>query len=100
MKSWYDQNQVNLGQVGGVAVDSVRGNIIIFHRGSQTWQYEYVFFFFLKLTTVLYFISLKFSSFNQQEIFNTKKYSTIPEDTIVVLNSNTGKLVKSWGANM
>ena len=41
-----------------------------------------------------------FSSFNGDNVFNTRKYSVIPEDTIVVLNSNTGKFVKSWGAHM
>ena len=40
MKNWYDQNKIKLGQVGGVAIDAVRGNLIIFHRGSQIWQYE------------------------------------------------------------
>lgn len=40
------------------------------------------------------------SSFNEEFRFNTRKYGIIPEDTIVVMNRYTGKVVNSWGANL
>lgn len=78
-ENWYDQKSIGLGQVGGIAINQKSENIVIFHRGSQVWQAD---------------------SFNGEYNFNTRKYSTIKSDTIVVLNRNTGKLVQSWGSDM
>ncbi len=40
------------------------------------------------------------SSFNEEYRFNTRKYNIIAENTIVTLDRNTGKVLKSSGSNM
>ena len=62
------------------------------------WVSEFI------LKWILKFIYIKilfiWSSFNEDNRFNLRKYTYIKEDTILVVNSITGKYVKSWGANM
>ena len=41
-----------------------------------------------------------FSSFTDRNVFNTRRYPVIDQDTIQVLDRATGKAVDSWGANL
>lgn len=77
---WYNENEVNFGQIGGLVVDQKSDSIVVFHRGSHSWKPD---------------------SFNVDYRFNTRKYNMIGQDTIVTLDRNTGKVLgKTWGANM
>ncbi len=98
IENWYDQNSANYGQIGGIAINKKSDNIYVFHRGSQIWQQEYDLTLF---SFLMYFNSFGYiSSFNDEYIFNTRKYSVIKENTIIVMNRNTGKIIDSWGSNM
>ena len=48
--SYWPDNDVTLGQVGGVAVDDDE-NVIVFHRGDHPWdpRYQYVRSHFVSL---------------------------------------------------
>lgn len=79
IENWYDPKTINLGQVGGISINQKSDKIVIFHRASQLWQQD---------------------SFTNDYRFNTRKYSIISENTMVVLNRLNGKLVDSWGSNL
>ena len=55
-------------------------------------------FIYAKIQFFQDFYSL--SSFNRNYEFNTKKYTQIQDNTIITLDINTGKILKSFGANM
>ena len=76
---WYDGSKANFGQIGGIAVDQKMSTITVFHRGSQIWETD---------------------SFNLNYEFNTKKYTSIPVNTVVTLNVNTGQIVRQFGSSM
>lgn len=67
-----------MGQVSAVSLD-VSENVVIFHRGNRKWDED---------------------SFNKDEIFQQRHLGTIEENTIIVLNKNTGEVIYEWGANM
>ena len=48
-----DSDHLQLGQIGGVAVDS-KGNIHVFHRGSRKWDATLVLFCIILYCIVLY----------------------------------------------
>ncbi|CAF0958876.1 unnamed protein product [Brachionus calyciflorus] len=79
LENWYNPKSINLGQIGGIAISEKTESVYIFHRASQLWQMD---------------------SFNEEYRFNTRKYKVIPTDTIVVMNKNSGKFIKSWGSNL
>ncbi|XP_076465980.1 peptidyl-glycine alpha-amidating monooxygenase B-like [Babylonia areolata] len=68
-------DQVKIGQVGGVATDSV-GNVYIFHRGDRVWDH---------------------SSFDMNNNFQLKD-QPIQQNTVLIL-SPEGHLVRKFGAN-
>ena len=37
---WYNENEVNFGQIGGLVVDQKSDSIVVFHRGSHSWKPE------------------------------------------------------------
>lgn len=69
--------QNSIGQVGGIDT-SFDGNLVVFHRGSRKWSYD---------------------SF-QDDVFNTEKYGPIAEDVLSLIDTQTFKLVSSWGSNI
>ncbi|XP_063955634.1 peptidyl-glycine alpha-amidating monooxygenase B-like isoform X1 [Lytechinus pictus] len=69
-------NEVTLGQVSGVAVDS-SGNVHIFHRASRPWDIH---------------------SF-QGDVFTQSNQGPIKNNTIIKYDSSTGKVLSQWGAN-
>ena len=40
VNEWYDSSKIKFGQVGGIAIDTPRNRLYIFHRASQMWQAE------------------------------------------------------------
>ncbi|XP_060062812.1 peptidyl-glycine alpha-amidating monooxygenase A-like [Ylistrum balloti] len=69
-------NGVKVGQVGGVAVDPINGDVLIFHRGEREWGYN---------------------SFVGDEF--APGQSTIKNDTILRLDRTTGQILDSFGAD-
>ena len=69
---------VELGQVGGVAVSPVDGRIYVFHRGPRVWNSR---------------------SFDISNNFN-RAIGPIPMDTVLVMDQNTGKVLAAWGKNL
>ena len=51
------------------------------------------------LTSSEFFCLFIFSSFDANEVFSNQKES-IPEATVLTLDSKTGKIMNSWGQNM
>ncbi|XP_074634773.1 peptidyl-glycine alpha-amidating monooxygenase A-like isoform X2 [Acropora palmata] len=78
-KRWPGNQPIDhkLGQVTAVDIDKY-GNVVIFHRGSRRWEID---------------------SFDANEVFSNQKES-IPEATVLTLDSKTGKIMNSWGQNM
>nr|XP_022335017.1 peptidyl-glycine alpha-amidating monooxygenase B-like [Crassostrea virginica] len=68
-------NDVKVGQVGGIAVDS-NNEVVIFHRGSRTWQYN---------------------SFDENNRF-IDPTGAIKENTLVRVDPVTGHAIDSFGA--
>ncbi|XP_054159398.1 peptidyl-alpha-hydroxyglycine alpha-amidating lyase 2-like [Oppia nitens] len=66
-----------LGQVSGVAT-SRDNNVHVFHRVDRVWDQR---------------------TFNLYNIYNNKNGPPIANDTVLVLDPNDGKVMKSWGAN-
>nr|XP_053628114.1 peptidyl-alpha-hydroxyglycine alpha-amidating lyase 2-like [Cherax quadricarinatus] len=62
-----------LGQVAGVSVDPL-GRPVLFHRGTRTWDYL---------------------SFNSSHHY--QEGGPLEEDVVVVLDPDTGEVVRSWG---
>lgn len=69
-------NDVKIGQVGGIAVDPTNGDVIVFHRGERAWGY---------------------GSFVGDEF--APGQGTIKNDTILRLDSQTGQIKESFGAD-
>lgn len=71
------QHEYKLGQVGGLAACVKNPNrLIIFHRASREWNQE---------------------SFPDGRHFDKNKFSAIPENTILTINTRTGQIVDQWG---
>ncbi|XP_065335347.1 peptidyl-alpha-hydroxyglycine alpha-amidating lyase 2 [Cloeon dipterum] len=66
-----------LGQISGVSVDE-QGRPVVFHRGPTKWLSR---------------------SFNDSFIFQERSEGAIPVDTVLVLDSGTGLIQRSWGRN-
>ncbi|XP_076444227.1 peptidyl-glycine alpha-amidating monooxygenase B-like isoform X1 [Babylonia areolata] len=73
-QSDWPSQQMELGQVGGVATDS-KGNVYIFHRGSRVWDRD---------------------SFDFDDNFQHQD-TPIMEDVVVIL-SREGKLIRKFGS--
>ncbi|KAK7085482.1 hypothetical protein SK128_021970 [Halocaridina rubra] len=65
--------KLKLGQVAGVAVDP-EGRPVVFHRATRTWDYN---------------------TFNASHHFQGE--GPVEEDVVMVLDPQTGDVVKSWG---
>ncbi|XP_031572438.1 peptidyl-glycine alpha-amidating monooxygenase-like [Actinia tenebrosa] len=76
VKDWPKLGKETLGQVSGVALDSI-GNVILFHRGKRTWDVN---------------------SFDDQHNFNGQ--NPIREHTVLTLNPISGRVISRWGNNM
>jgi DNA-binding beta-propeller fold protein YncE len=73
------QHEYKLGQIGGLAGCVKNPNrLIVFHRASREWNKE---------------------SFPDGQNFDTKKFSIIPENTILTINTHTGQIINQWGNN-
>ncbi|XP_065177588.1 peptidyl-glycine alpha-amidating monooxygenase-like [Sycon ciliatum] len=71
-------SNLQLGQVGGVATHPHSGLLYVFHRASRVWS---------------------FRSFDYRNVFNVK-LGPIVEDTVAVVDPNTGTVLSSWGAGL
>jgi hypothetical protein len=40
MENWFEPKAANMGQIGGISVNQKADTIVVFHRGTQTWQTE------------------------------------------------------------
>ncbi|XP_026683049.1 peptidyl-alpha-hydroxyglycine alpha-amidating lyase 1 [Diaphorina citri] len=69
---------VKYGQVSSVAYDS-QSNVYVFHRGDRVWNSD---------------------TFYDNNLYKHRADGPIATETVLVLDPNTGHLVKSWGANM
>ncbi|XP_077866623.1 peptidyl-alpha-hydroxyglycine alpha-amidating lyase 1-like [Saccoglossus kowalevskii] len=68
---------VTVGEIAGISSNTV-GNIVIFHRGSHKWSYD---------------------SFDNNNVFTEILQGPIPENVILTLDSRTGAIMESWGAD-
>ncbi|KAK3914351.1 Peptidyl-alpha-hydroxyglycine alpha-amidating lyase 1 [Frankliniella fusca] len=73
-EKWPASN-VRFGQVSAVSVDK-HGQVVVFHRGSHVWNAE---------------------TFDIEDNYLRKEDGPVDEDTVVVLDPNTGSIIKSWG---
>lgn len=71
---WPDPS-VNFGQIAAVTVDK-DGHVVIFHRGPHVWDAL---------------------AFDQNDNYMPKDKGPIDEDTVIVLDPDSGKVLKSWG---
>ncbi|XP_077282054.1 peptidyl-alpha-hydroxyglycine alpha-amidating lyase 2-like [Temnothorax americanus] len=69
------QSPKNLGEVSGVAVDPM-GNLVIFHRGDRTWNYD---------------------TFNEDVEYQEKYRGPIRDNTVLTLDPKTGDIISGWG---
>ncbi|XP_011633663.1 peptidyl-alpha-hydroxyglycine alpha-amidating lyase 2 [Pogonomyrmex barbatus] len=69
------QSPENLGEVAGVAVEPT-GNIVIFHRGDRTWNYD---------------------TFNENAEYQEKYRGPIRDNTVLTLDPKTGDIIRGWG---
>ena len=67
----------NLGQVAGISSHK-NDTLYIFHRGNHIWDHR---------------------TFDLNEHYKHIGSGPIPNDTVVVVDTKTGKVIKSWGAN-
>ncbi|XP_002736199.1 peptidyl-glycine alpha-amidating monooxygenase B-like [Saccoglossus kowalevskii] len=68
---------LSLGQIGGIGTDK-RGNLLVFHRAERQWTAD---------------------SFDEDNVFQEGDLGPINNDVVFELESNSGKLVQSWGAD-
>eukprot|EP00656_Telonema_subtile_P029061 TRINITY_DN3196_c0_g1_i8.p1 TRINITY_DN3196_c0_g1~~TRINITY_DN3196_c0_g1_i8.p1 ORF type:complete len:625 (-),score=27.94 TRINITY_DN3196_c0_g1_i8:31-1905(-) len=69
-----------IGQVGGLATDSARGILYIFHRGSRKWGRD---------------------SFSDHDVFNQKQPAIKePAVTAIDIRSASRRIITQWGADM
>ncbi|CAF1192501.1 unnamed protein product [Adineta steineri] len=69
---------VELGEIGGIALNNANNELIVFHRGSRKWEYKY---------------------FNEYR-FRNEKYGPIEEDVLIHIDTRTGETKYRWGAKM
>ena len=74
-KSW--AGLPHLGQVSAVAVDG-DGNLHVFHRADRIWDSQ---------------------TFDKNYHLSDTSQGPIPNDTVLVVDTNSGKVLYSWGAN-
>ncbi|CAF1498925.1 unnamed protein product [Rotaria magnacalcarata] len=73
------QHEYKLGQVGGLGASVKNPNrLFVFHRASREWNQE---------------------SFPDGRNFDTTKFGVIPENTILTVNTRTGRIIEQWGNN-
>lgn len=65
----------HVGQISGVSVDP-SGNPVIFHRGDRIWRYD---------------------TFTEDNVYREEYKGTIQVDTVLMLDSKTGDVIRSWG---
>ncbi|XP_011067799.1 PREDICTED: peptidyl-alpha-hydroxyglycine alpha-amidating lyase 2 [Acromyrmex echinatior] len=65
----------NLGEVSGVAVEPT-GNLVIFHRGDRTWNYD---------------------TFDENAEYQEKYRGPIRENTVLKVDSKIGNIICGWG---
>nr|CAD7427373.1 unnamed protein product [Timema monikensis] len=73
---WPDPHK-RLGQLSAVSLDK-DGNVVVFHRGDREWGAE---------------------SFQPNNVYNQRALGPIQQNTVVVFNATTGKVVYEWGSN-
>lgn len=66
-----------LGQVSGIAVDG-DGNLHVFHRADRSWDMH---------------------TFDRHYHLSDTSEGPIPNDTVLVVDPSSGKIIYSWGAN-
>lgn len=75
--SWPDPN-LKFGQIAAVHVDQ-HGQVFIFHRGSHVWDAQ---------------------SFDTYDSYRQKELGPVQDDTVVVVDPNTGAVLKTWGKGL
>ncbi|XP_054279037.1 peptidyl-alpha-hydroxyglycine alpha-amidating lyase 2-like [Macrosteles quadrilineatus] len=75
VEGWGESLLGKIGQVSGVTVNHV-GQPVIFHRGPRVWDA---------------------TSFNVTKDFQHREQGPIREDTVLVLDPHSGKVLSSWG---
>ncbi|KYN31222.1 Peptidyl-alpha-hydroxyglycine alpha-amidating lyase 2 [Trachymyrmex septentrionalis] len=65
----------NLGEISGVAVEPT-GNLVIFHRGDRTWNYD---------------------TFDENAEYQEKYRGPIRENTVLKVDSKIGNIICGWG---
>lgn len=75
--SWPDRSVV-LGQASGVDFDTA-GNVVVFHRGDRVWDYH---------------------TFDARNNYLQKEKGPIKDDTVLIIDPKSGKLLHSWGKDM
>ena len=75
--SWPDPN-LKFGQIAAVHVDQ-HGQVFIFHRGPHVWDG---------------------GSFDNYDNYKQKELGPVQEDTVYVLDPNSGTVLKSWGRGL
>lgn len=76
VSNWPNTN-IKFGQVSAVSLDT-NGNVFVFHRGDHVWNQD---------------------TFSANNTYLEIDKGPISEETVVVLDSATGNLIKSWGKN-
>ncbi|XP_044737426.1 peptidyl-alpha-hydroxyglycine alpha-amidating lyase 2-like [Chrysoperla carnea] len=74
----WPRKQLNVGQVSGVAVNS-KNQPVIFHRADHVWDAD---------------------AFDGNDNYLQRERGPITENTVLVLDPETGEILHSWGANL
>lgn len=75
--SWPDPS-IKFGQVAAVTVDR-NGRVVVFHRGPHVWGG---------------------GTFDGYDNYQRKEDGPVNEDTVVVMDPQSGVVVKSWGKGL
>ncbi|ESO92580.1 hypothetical protein LOTGIDRAFT_204047 [Lottia gigantea] len=76
--SHWPNAEIKLGQVGGLAV-APNDNLVVFHRGNRRWSWD---------------------TFNSDNTYALKSLGPIVNDTLVHIDTKTGKKTNSHGSNL
>lgn len=77
LSSWPDPS-VKFGQVAAVTVDR-QGKVVVFHRGTHVWGTQ---------------------TFDEYDNYQRKEDGPVNENTVVVLDPQSGAVLKSWGKGL
>ncbi|UJR10829.1 hypothetical protein I4U23_015016 [Adineta vaga] len=80
IETWPDQKVTinQLGHIGGIALNNANNELVVFHRASRKWEFQY-------------FDGVR---------FRHETYGPIKEEVLTHIDTQTGQIKARWGANM